>query len=158
MGGHHVDEQAGRAWQKRRAADFRAEQQRRLGSSGAAGPVRRIDARTGAVIEIIPPAEAAAGLTDAASGALGKITTPAETTHQQPAPSAEAIRQQRTRDRQRAGLKSIRLDIHEHRVGQALITSGRLSEADALHEDRVAAELERLICDFVQRWLGESHA
>jgi hypothetical protein len=69
-----------------------------------------------------------------------------------------AARMRRTRARQRSGLASIRLDVHEHRVAAALIQSGRLSEQQALRLPLVARELERLIEDWCVRWIGPADA
>jgi hypothetical protein len=59
----------------------------------------------------------------------------------------------RTRARQRSGLASVRLDIHEHRVAAALILEGRLTEEQALRLPLVARELEQFIEDYCGRWL-----
>jgi hypothetical protein len=58
----------------------------------------------------------------------------------------------RSRARQRSGLASVRLDIHEHRVAAALIKEGRLTEEQALRLPLVARELEQLIEDYCVRW------
>jgi hypothetical protein len=65
-----------------------------------------------------------------------------------------AARMRRTRARQRSGLASIRLDVHEHRVAAALIEEGRLTEQEALRPALVGRELERLIADYCERWIG----
>jgi hypothetical protein len=55
-GGRIIDAELDRQWQRRRAADRREVRARELGSSGPAGPCRRIDPQTGeACGEIVAP-------------------------------------------------------------------------------------------------------
>jgi hypothetical protein len=63
-----------------------------------------------------------------------------------------AERQRRTRARQRAGLVSVRLDIHEDDFAEALIRAGRLSEDESAQLPLVVRELNELVSDFVARW------
>jgi hypothetical protein len=47
----------------------------------------------------------------------------------------------------------MRADIHEHSFVRALINSGRLTDEEALRRPLVERELERLVVDFIERWL-----
>lgn len=67
-------------------------------------------------------------------------------------PSPAAIRARRSRWRRRNGLVPYRIDADEHALAEALILSGRLTEAEALRPDLVRRELSALIADFIARW------
>jgi hypothetical protein len=71
---------------------------------------------------------------------------------QQRANAAE--RQRRTRARQKAGMVSLRLDVHEHDTADALVLAGRLSRDESLRPQLVARELERLVTEHNARWLS----
>jgi hypothetical protein len=68
-----------------------------------------------------------------------------------------AARQRRTRERQRQGLASYRIDIHEVRFAQALINAGRLTDEETARRALVERELERLIEDWSERWGARCH-
>lgn len=68
------------------------------------------------------------------------------------APSPDAIRARRYRWRRRNGLVPHRLDLDEHELAEALIASGRLTEAEALHPELIDRELLAVIADFILRW------
>jgi hypothetical protein len=63
-----------------------------------------------------------------------------------------AARQRRTRERQRLGLVSYSIDIHEHRFATALINSKRLTPEETSHKPLVARALADLVEDFIARW------
>jgi hypothetical protein len=67
-------------------------------------------------------------------------------------PSAAAIRARRARWRRRNGLVPRTIDVDEHGLAQALILSGRLTEAEALRPELIERELSALIADFISRW------
>ena len=67
-------------------------------------------------------------------------------------PSPAAVRARRTRWRRRNGLVPRRLDVDENGLAEALIASGRLSEAEALRPELIERELSALIVDFICRW------
>jgi hypothetical protein len=67
-------------------------------------------------------------------------------------PSAAAIRARRSRWRRRNGLAPRTVDVDEHGLAEALILSGRLSEAEALQPALIERELSALIADFIARW------
>jgi hypothetical protein len=45
-----------------------------------------------------------------------------------------------------------RIDVDECALAEALILSGRLSEAEALRPELVERELSALVADFISRW------
>ncbi|WBX83012.1 hypothetical protein [Sphingosinicella microcystinivorans] len=59
--------------------------------------------------------------------------------------ASAADRQRRFRKRQRYGLRSIRVEVDEHRTFALLIAAGYLSETD--DPDALTAGLERMIGD-----------
>jgi hypothetical protein len=69
-----------------------------------------------------------------------------------------AYRQRRARVRRRQGMASYRIEAHEHRLAEALIASGRLSEDAALRRALIEAELGALVEDWIARWLVDRHA
>jgi hypothetical protein len=68
-------------------------------------------------------------------------------------PTSVAARQRKTRARRRNGLVPMHIDVHEHDTAEAMIRSGRLSEAQALRPVAVARELEKLVAEWSERWL-----
>jgi len=67
-------------------------------------------------------------------------------------PSAAAVRARRMRWRRRHGLSPHPIDVDEHALAEALILSGRLTEAEALRPELVRRELAALVADFICRW------
>jgi hypothetical protein len=67
-------------------------------------------------------------------------------------PASPRDRQRKARWRRRNGLVQYRIDADEHALAEALIASGRLTEAEALHPDMVRRELSALVVDFIARW------
>jgi hypothetical protein len=65
-----------------------------------------------------------------------------------------AVRARKARWRRRSGLVSLSVELHEHKLAEALIASGRLSPEQALQRDLVARELGRLVDDWCARWLS----
>lgn len=67
-----------------------------------------------------------------------------------------AARKRRFRQRQKAGAVVLHVEICEDALAQALIVSGRLSEASAL--DRLATEREagRIIGEWAAQWLRDA--
>jgi hypothetical protein len=63
-----------------------------------------------------------------------------------------AARQARTRERQRLGLVSYSIDVHEHRFAAALINSKRLSPEETARKALVVRALADLVEDFIARW------
>jgi hypothetical protein len=61
-------------------------------------------------------------------------------------------RQQRYRRRKRAGLLPCRVEIGAD-VVEALVLSGRLSEAEAADRYKIEAALKEVVADFASRWL-----
>jgi len=82
--------------------------------------------------------------------AIAKSALSAGTTRLASSPAA--IRARRTRWRRRNGLAPHRIDIDEHALAEALILSGRLTEAEALRPELVGRELSALVADFILRW------
>ncbi|MDA9405567.1 hypothetical protein [Bradyrhizobium sp. CCBAU 45384] len=62
-----------------------------------------------------------------------------------------AVRARGTRARQKDGLMSISLDVHEHAVAKSLIASGR-DEDQLLKPTVVKQALEQVIRDWIERW------
>jgi hypothetical protein len=71
---------------------------------------------------------------------------------------SEAERQRRARARRRRGVMTFRVEANEHRLAEALIESGRLTEALALERPQIERELAKLIDDWIRRWLENRHA
>jgi len=44
------------------------------------------------------------------------------------------------------------IDVDEHGFAEALITSGRLSEAETLRPELIKREAEAVLADFIARW------
>src|SRR5262245_12065377 len=63
-----------------------------------------------------------------------------------------AARQSRIRERQRRGLVSYRIDIHEHHFAAALINSKRLTSEETARKPLVERALANLVEDFIARW------
>jgi hypothetical protein len=53
---------------------------------------------------------------------------------------------------------SLRLDVHEHRLAEALMVSGRLTDTQALERRQIEHELAKLVEDWIRRWLETRHA
>jgi hypothetical protein len=58
----------------------------------------------------------------------------------------------RYRQRLRAGIRVLRIPVHETRLIEALLRSRRLNESEALDPARVQHEVELILADWVQRW------
>jgi len=67
-------------------------------------------------------------------------------------PSAAALRARRSRWRRRNGLVPRTIDSDENGLAEALIATGRLTEAEALRPELIERELSALIADFILRW------
>ena len=65
---------------------------------------------------------------------------------------AASARQARRRRRSKAGRIVVAIELDELVVLEALLASGRLTEAQALRRSSVEAELGRLIADWACRW------
>ncbi len=65
---------------------------------------------------------------------------------------AAAARQRRVRQRRKAGLACFEIEVSEHEIAEALILSGRLTEAEALRRTLIERELGVLVEDFIERW------
>ena len=75
-----------------------------------------------------------------------------------PSHDPAAVRQRRARARRRQGMVSLRLDVHEHRLAEALMVSGRLTDTQALERRQIEHELAKLVEDWIRRWLETRHA
>jgi len=62
-------------------------------------------------------------------------------------------RQRRKRNRDREGLALAKLRVIENKIAEAMITSERLNEQEALLWARVERELEKLIDEWAERWI-----
>ena len=76
-------------------------------------------------------------------------------------PPGHAERRRRERERQRRcrahhKANEVRFEVYapEHRIVEAMIISGRTSEAEALDHARIERELENLITEWADRWLA----
>jgi hypothetical protein len=69
-----------------------------------------------------------------------------------PSRSPAAIRARRSRWRRRNGLVPRTIDIDENAFAEALILSGRLTEAETLQPELIERELSALAADFISRW------
>jgi hypothetical protein len=67
-------------------------------------------------------------------------------------PSPAAIRARRSRWRRRNGVVPVPDRRRRHALAEALILSGRLTEAEALRPEVVRRELSALVADFIARW------
>src|SRR4051812_49126850 len=59
--------------------------------------------------------------------------------------SPATLRKRRQRQRERDGLITLSIEIHDHRVAEALIQSGQLSERQALDRAELKRAIERLM-------------
>jgi hypothetical protein len=66
--------------------------------------------------------------------------------------SSAADRQRAYKRRQRDGEAVLRVVVDEYALIDALIESGRLSEADGLDRSKVEAAAEEVLRDWVARW------
>lgn len=64
-----------------------------------------------------------------------------------------AARNRRSRRRQRQGMIWLGIEATEHPLAEALIASGRLTDAEALDRKRVGAAVEGIVADFIARWV-----
>jgi hypothetical protein len=62
--------------------------------------------------------------------------------------SLSAERMKRYRVRQHAGIRIAALEVDAHAVAERMISSGRLSEVDAMNDAAVDRALERLIAEW----------
>jgi hypothetical protein len=85
---------------------------------------------------------------------LGRAAKPKPKPKPKKRDATHAARCQRSRDRAKRGVISIRIEVDEAAFAAALIESEQLREADALDRRRLAAEAQALIGDFVRRWRG----
>jgi hypothetical protein len=68
-----------------------------------------------------------------------------------------SVRKKRAyRRRQRDGAIVIRCEICEHDFAQALLTSRRLDERQALRRDELARAAEQILHEWCQRWLDHN--
>jgi hypothetical protein len=67
-------------------------------------------------------------------------------------PRQAAARQRRSRARRKSGRLLLQIEIPECETIEALLRSERLGEPDASSRTHLAAAIERLIADFVERW------
>lgn len=67
--------------------------------------------------------------------------------------SGHAARQRAYRERQRHGEAVLPLRVDYFRLIEALLVSGRLSEADALDRSRVKIAAGEVLDDWAMRWL-----
>ena len=68
-------------------------------------------------------------------------------------PTPDAVRARKARARRRQGMASLRCEVHEFRLVEALLRAGRLSEGEALRRPLVERELAKLVEDWTARWL-----
>ena len=68
-------------------------------------------------------------------------------------PSSARERARRSRQRKRCGVISVRLDVCQRDVIEALIESERLTEEQSRDQRLVERELALLIADFTSRWI-----
>jgi hypothetical protein len=66
--------------------------------------------------------------------------------------AARKVRKARYLRRQDAGLAVYQIEARVNALAEALIRSGRLSEAEALRRSRVEGALGEIVDDFVVRW------
>ena len=67
-------------------------------------------------------------------------------------PSSARERTRRSRQRKRRGVISVRLDVPEVEIIEALIVSERLSESDTRDRRLVERELSIVLADWAKRW------
>jgi len=65
-----------------------------------------------------------------------------------------ALKKRRYRRRRRDGMIAPHVQFHEHDFAEALITSKRLTDQQALRRDQLVREAENILLEFMQRWLG----
>jgi hypothetical protein len=63
-----------------------------------------------------------------------------------------ADRRRRYVRRQLAGVIVLQVPVSEHALAAALVASGRLSPAEALHRANLQAALAGVVGDFIERW------
>ena len=68
-------------------------------------------------------------------------------------PSANALRQRRSRARHRQGLIVLKVEAHEDRLVEALLRIRRLSDEESRRRPLVEREVGRLVDDWCRRWL-----
>jgi hypothetical protein len=68
-------------------------------------------------------------------------------------PSSPAVRARKRRVRRRQGVAVLRVETHEHRLIEALLAAGRLTEVEALQRPLLERELGKLVEDWTARWL-----
>jgi hypothetical protein len=85
------------------------------------------------------------------------IRPPARRRKPPPSPDSRARndreRQRRCRARSRAGEKRYVIVAREHWVAEAMLLSGRMTEADVLDHALVEAALSRVVVEWMARWL-----
>ena len=64
-----------------------------------------------------------------------------------------ALKKRRYRKRRRDGVIAPHVQFHEHAFAEALLLSGRLTDRQALHRDRLVREAESILSEFTARWL-----
>jgi hypothetical protein len=62
------------------------------------------------------------------------------------------LRQRLRRAREKAGLQLFDLELPSYEIHNALLNSGRLSDAEALRPRLVRKALVELLCDWAARW------
>ncbi len=73
-------------------------------------------------------------------------------------PAADRKRQQRRERKQRYvrrqadGLISLKVEVHEHALAEALQSSGRLTPAEALLRAELERAVTQIVADFIDRW------
>jgi hypothetical protein len=68
--------------------------------------------------------------------------------------SSHADRQRLYKRRQRQGEAVLLLDVHYYDLVEALLTSGRLTEEEALDRRQVARAAGDVLADWIARWKG----
>jgi hypothetical protein len=67
-------------------------------------------------------------------------------------PLSAAERARRKRWRRRNGLAPWTVNVDENALAEALIATGRLTEAESARPELIERELSALIADFILRW------
>jgi hypothetical protein len=64
-----------------------------------------------------------------------------------------ALKKRRYRRRRRDGMIAPHVQFHEHAFAEALITSKRLTEQQALRRELLTREAESILAEWTDRWL-----
>jgi hypothetical protein len=71
-------------------------------------------------------------------------------------PSANTLRQRRSRQRHQQGLVVLQVEAHEYRLIEALLRTRRLSEEESRRRPLIEREVSRLVAHWCARWVGKN--